>query len=347
MAAEHSDVFHHIRDFRYFELPSFLGGHSENLPTLTLPGGYELHLTKFMVLQVVAGLIVTIIFTGLARHIRTGQPARGRFWNFWEMLALFIRDEVVRPAIGTGHHDHGEGHDHGDHGHGDIHAEHLGETLGDPPAMNLGGMSHDGTLKNGPPDMPAVYSEVPPTGEHPADKYLPYIWSCFFYVLIANLLGAIPWLGSATGNISVTGALAIVTFLAVIVSGSRKLGVVGFWKALVPGMDLPGPIALVLLPGIWLIEFVGLIIKHGVLAVRLFANIMAGHTVIAVILGFIAQAAAPDVAAAYPWLFWVVTPASILGQIGVGLLELFVAFLQAYIFAFLSALFIGAAVHPH
>jgi F-type H+-transporting ATPase subunit a len=92
---------------------------------------------------------------------------------------------------------------------------------------------------------------------------------------------------------------------------------------------------------------VGLIIKHGVLAVRLFANIMAGHTVIAVILGFIAQAAAPDVAAAYPWLFWVVTPASILGQIGVGLLELFVAFLQAYIFAFLSALFIGAAVHPH
>jgi F-type H+-transporting ATPase subunit a len=302
-----------------------------------LPGGYELQLTKYMLLQVVAGLVVTVIFTGLARRIASGVPAQGRFWNFWEMLALFIRDEVVRPAIGTGHHDHEE----------HLYADHLNETHGDPPAMDLGSMSHNGTLKNGPPDPAAVYEDVPATGDHPADKYLPYIWTCFFYVLVANLLGALPWLGSATANISVTGALAAATLLVVVVSGSRKLGVMGYWKALVPSMDLPGPIAIFLLPLIWVIEFAGLLIKHGVLAVRLFANIMAGHTVIAVILGFIAVAASPDIASVYPWLFWVVTPASIFGQVGIGLLELFVAFLQAYVFAFLSALFIGAAVHPH
>ncbi len=91
---------------------------------------------------------------------------------------------------------------------------------------------------------------------------------------------------------------------------------------------------------IWLIELLGLFIKHGVLCVRLFANIMAGHTVIFVILTFI-QAAAGS------WLFYVVVPGSVFGQIAIGMLELFVAFLQAYIFAFLSTLFIGTAVHPH
>jgi len=85
---------------------------------------------------------------------------------------------------------------------------------------------------------------------------------------------------------------------------------------------------------------IGLFIKHGVLSVRLFANIMAGHTVIAVILGFIALASDS-------WVFYLVTPASIVGQILIGGLELFVAFLQAYVFAFLSVLFIGAAIHKH
>ena len=81
------------------------------------------------------------------------------------------------------------------------------------------------------------------------------------------------------------------------------------------------------------------------LAVRLFANIMAGHTVIAVILGYIAVSGSPDFP--YPALYWLITPASVFGQIGIGMLELFVAFLQAYVFAFLAALFIGTAVHPH
>jgi F-type H+-transporting ATPase subunit a len=137
----------------------------------------------------------------------------------------------------------------------------------------------------------------------------------------------------------VTGALAIVTFGYVVLCGSQLSGFGGFLKSLVPHMDLPGPIAVILLPMIWLIEALGLLIKHGVLAVRLFANIMAGHTVLGVFLGFIALVDGP--------LWGVVMPASIVGQIGIGLLELFVAFLQAYVFALLASLFISAAVNPH
>lgn len=174
---------------------------------------------------------------------------------------------------------------------------------------------------------------------HPADKYLPYVWSVFFYILFCNLLGAIPLLGSPTADINVTGVLAFVTFLHVAYFGSQKSGFAGFLKSLVPHMDLPGPIAVILLPLIWLIEAGGLLIKHGVLAVRLFANIMAGHTVLGVFLGFIAVVDG--------FLWGLVTPASILAQVGVGLLELFVAFLQAYVFALLTSLFISAAVNPH
>lgn len=329
--SDHSkDVFHHIRDATHFELPGFLcdwlgfpPGHTPELPVIHL-GFYDFQITKFMVLQVIAGLLTLLIFTGLAWHVRNGRPARGRFWNFWEMLAVAIRDDVARPAIGTGH--HSEEHHSGDE-HADGHHESY-EQEGYPRLQDDDLHEHNHGLGT--------------TGTHPADKYVPFVWSCFFYVLFCNLLGALPWLGSATGHIAVTGALATVVFLYVVVSGSQKLGAVGFWKALVPTMDLPGAIAVALIPMIWGIELIGLFIKHGVLAVRLFANIMAGHTVIAVILSYIALAGTD-----LPALYWLITPASVLGQIGIGMLELFVAFLQAYVFAFLAALFIGAAVHPH
>ena len=293
MASGHSDVFHHVRDFPYFELPAGV--------RVDLPEVAGLQLTKFMVLQVVAFVAALLIFRGLARRVEGGTPVSGRWWNFWETLALFIRDEVVRPTIGDGHHDHGDEHDDDGHAH---HAE--------PVA----------------------------TGAHPADKYLPFAWSCFFYVLFCNLLGAVPWMGSATGEINVTAALAVVAFGATLCYGTREMGVVGFWANQAPGLDLPIALKVVLVPMIWVIEVIGLFIKHGVLCVRLFANIMAGHTVIAVILGFIA-------AAAHSWLWYMVAPASVLGQIGIGLLELFVAFLQAYVFAFLAILFIGAGIHEH
>jgi F-type H+-transporting ATPase subunit a len=107
----------------------------------------------------------------------------------------------------------------------------------------------------------------------------------------------------------------------------------------VPHLDVNPALKVLLWPLMFVIELVGLLIKHIVLAVRLFANMFAGHTVLAVILGFILVAKGA--------LFYLVTPASIIGVILLSLLELFVAFLQAYIFTFLSALFIGFAVHPH
>ena len=182
----------------------------------------------------------------------------------------------------------------------------------------------------------------PCIGRHDADRFVPFLWTMFLFVLGCNLIGMVPWMGSPTGALATTGALAMTTFLVVVGSGMAKLGAVGFWKAQVPHMDLPGPIALVLIPLIFVIEILGLFIKHGVLAVRLLANMMAGHVVLSVIMAFIAASAS---AGAVIW--GGVTLTSVLGATALSMLELFVAFLQAYIFTFLSALFIGAAVHPH
>ncbi len=183
----------------------------------------------------------------------------------------------------------------------------------------------------------------PAIGHHDGDKFLPFLWTLFFFVLFANLLGILPWMGSATGSIATTGALAIITLAVVIGAGSAKLGVVGFWKGLVPHMDLPKPIAIVLIPLIFVIELIGLLIKHFVLSVRLLANMFAGHLVLAVVIGFIGAEALVQ----YSPLWFGVTAASIFGAVALNLLELLVAFIQAYIFTFLSALFIGMAVHPH
>ena len=181
---------------------------------------------------------------------------------------------------------------------------------------------------------------LPAIGSHDVDRFVPLVWSVFFFVLGCNLMGMLPWMGSPTAAFAVTAALAFVTFLVVIGSGMAKLGAIGFWKAQVPHMDLPKPVAIFLVPMIFVIEVMGLLIKHFVLAVRLLANMIGGHVVLAVLLAFIA-------ATGGSMLFWGVMPASVLGATALSLLELLVAFIQAYIFAFLTALFIGMAVHPH
>lgn len=293
MSAEHSDNFHHVRDFAFFELPR---GMKLELPSLL---GFQI--TKFMVLQVVAAVIVFLIFRGLSKRIASGQPAKGRFWNFWEMMALFVRDEVVRPTIGDGHHDHGDDHGH-DHGHA-AEVEH---------------------------------------GGHFADRFLPFIWSCFFYVLICNLLGAIPFLGSATGNINVTAVLATCAFGATCIYGVQAMGVGGFFGNLIPDTGMTGVAGLGMSVGMFAIELMGFFIKHSILALRLFGNIMGGHTALGIMLAFIAGAASESTA-----LWGVVTVGSVLGQVGVGLLELLVAVLQAYVFAFLATIFIAGAIHKH
>jgi F-type H+-transporting ATPase subunit a len=152
----------------------------------------------------------------------------------------------------------------------------------------------------------------------------------------------LPWAGSPTASFSVTLALAGVTFATVVVAGMMKFGPLGFFVNQVPSMDLPLPLAIVLKPMIFAIEMLGLLIKHGLLAVRLLANMVAGHLVLLGIMGLITAAAASSTGT---WA--TVTAISVVGSALFSLLELFVAFLQAYIFTFLSALFIGAAVHQH
>jgi F-type H+-transporting ATPase subunit a len=329
------DPFHHVVDAAYFDIP-FLG-------EFQLPFG----LTKFMVLQAVAFLLALLIFVPLSRKIRNGDPVRGRFWGFWEMLCLYIRDEVVRPTIGDpnthnadfggiNHHDSGaEPRGQFDPGHDDP----LKETLG--PIRHVEDKLH-------------THLPSHELGGHPADKYLPFIWSLFFYVLFCNVLGAIPGLGSPTGSLSVTVPLAIIVFVAVVGIGMKASGAAGFWKSLVPQMDVPALLKPFLIALLWPIELFGLLVKHFVLAVRLYANMMAGHTVLFVILAFISLAAnswlnpANGGGGALGYgMYGAITLASIGGQIFISLLELFVAFLQAYVFAFLATLFVSAAVHPH
>jgi F-type H+-transporting ATPase subunit a len=303
-----ADTFHHVRDFPFFELPHGVGSqfeyHGHTVYGIQLPNILGLQITKFMVLQLVAAGLTFVIFRGLSKRVQSGEPTRGRFWNFWEVLALYIRDEVVRPTIGDHHHDDHGDDDHGGNGHGDS----------------------DYTAKAG----------------HDADRFLPFIWSCFFYILFCNLLGAVPMLGSPTGAISVTIPLAIAVFVHNIIAGTRQFGFIGFLANQCPPMDVPPLMKMALVPLIWVLEILGLVIKHVVLAIRLFANIMAGHTVVGVMLGFIAADGVAGTGMAY-----LVTPASIFGQVAIGLLELFVAFLQAYVFAFLATMFLSTCVHSH
>jgi F-type H+-transporting ATPase subunit a len=178
-------------------------------------------------------------------------------------------------------------------------------------------------------------------GDHDADHFVPLLWTVFFFILTCNLFGMLPWLGAPTGAFGATFALACVIFGTVLVAGMKKFGVVGFWLNQVPHMELPlllSPLKLM----IFAIEFIGLFIKHAVLAVRLLANMVAGHLVLLGIMGIIVAAAE---ASHGTWL--AATTASVLGSTLFSCLELFVAFLQAYVFTFLSALFISAAVHHH
>jgi len=180
----------------------------------------------------------------------------------------------------------------------------------------------------------------PAIGKHDADKFVPLLWTIFLFVLACNLLGMIPWVGAPTGSFSVTMGLALVTFAAVLIAGSIRFGVIGFWKNQVPSMGLPLPLAIPIVPMLFAIEVLGLFIKHAVLGVRLVANMVAGHLVLLAIMGLAVAAAQSST--------WPITAGiSVVGSALFSCLELFVAFLQAYVFTFLSALFIGSAVHHH
>ena len=182
----------------------------------------------------------------------------------------------------------------------------------------------------------------PSLGEHEADRYLPFLWTLFLFILFCNLLGMLPFLGSPTASIYVTGALALCALVAIPTAAIAKMGVVPYLKSLWPHLDIPIPVfGFVIKLLICVIEILGTFIKCAVLAVRLFANMFAGHMVLATIMLFVVLAA--NVAFG---LWMTVTIGSVLGVVALSFLELFVAFLQAYVFVFLTALFMGMAVHP-
>lgn len=177
------------------------------------------------------------------------------------------------------------------------------------------------------------------------DRFIPYIWSVFFFILFCNLLGMIPinaFLGlfmahpphiggTPTGNIKVTATLAIFTMLMMVVNGLR-LGGKHYLAHFCPG---PLWLAPLLVP----VEIVGLFAKIFALTVRLFANMMAGHILLATLIGFATvMSGVIGIGIAIP---------SILGAVAISMLEIFVALLQAFIFTFLTALFLGQSIVFH
>ena len=182
----------------------------------------------------------------------------------------------------------------------------------------------------------------PVFGKKDGDKFLPLLWTIFLFILGCNLLGMIPWLGAPTGAFGVTVALAVIILATGMMIGSFRLKpfFIGYWLNLMPQMELPTLMAIIIKPMLMAIELLGLFIKHGVLAVRLLANMVAGHLVLLGIMGI-----ALTFADSGGW--YIAAPISILAATLFSCLELFVALLQAYVFTFLAALFLNAAIHHH
>ena len=172
------------------------------------------------------------------------------------------------------------------------------------------------------------------------DRYISILWSLFFFILTLNLLGLMPldklvflfikeehWGGAATANIWITGALATFSFLLFHLAGIRQKGIVHYLATLSPKVPWP------MLPFMFVMELLSSFVRLFSLAIRLFANILAGHILIGVLLGFIVI-----------FKTYMAAGASIAMTTLMSLLEVFVAFLQAYIFVFLTTIFIMFAV---
>ena len=180
-------------------------------------------------------------------------------------------------------------------------------------------------------------------GKEMGPTYAPLIMAFFFFILIANLLGLVPFGASVTGNLAVTGALAVITFLTIEIGGMYKLGFKGYMGTIfphIPGMHGVG--GAVMTVAMAPIEILSKFVKPIALAIRLFGNMLAGHFVILSLFGIVFLfGALPAIAI---WPVSIVTAAVVLG---VMFLELIVAGLQAYVFALLSAVFIGLMQHEH
>lgn len=162
-------------------------------------------------------------------------------------------------------------------------------------------------------------------------RFVPYLLTTFFFILTCNLLGLVPFMATATGNISVTAGLAALAFLMIQWGGIRSHGLVGYLRSIVPH-----GVPLALYPIMVPVEIIGMLVKPFALCLRLFANMTAGHIVILSLLGMI-----------FIFESVYVAPISVGFALFIYLLELLIAFIQAYIFTMLTSLFIGMTVHSH
>ncbi|WP_449257699.1 F0F1 ATP synthase subunit A [Chlorobium limicola] len=264
----HSDkpgdvIMHHILDSNVYAFEPFGEVH---LPKIVV-GGFDISITKHVVIMWIAAAIVLLVFgsVGGAYRKMTAKNAPKGLANAMEALVDFIRLDVAKSNIGPGF-----------------------------------------------------------------EKFLPYLLTVFFFILLCNLLGLVPYGATPTGNINVTLTLAVFTFFITQTAALKAHGVKGYLAHLTAGTHWS--LWIIMIP----IEIIGLFTKPFALTVRLFANMTAGHIVILslIFISFILKSYIVAVAVSVPF------------SIFIYLLEIFVAFLQAFIFTMLSALFIGlATVH--
>ena len=268
-------IFHHTSDASEIETP-FGAIHLPHWPDVHI-GGLTVNFspTKHVVFMILAAALVLLTMwvakRGLQKQRADRETPRG-FAGFIEFIVLWLRDDVVLPAVGRAN-----------------------------------------------------------------ARFVPFVVGLFFFVLYMNLLGLIPWGATATGNLAVTGTLAIIVFLVVEIAGFLKLGFKGYMGTIfmhVPGMSGPGALAIsvAMAP----IEILGKLVKPFALAVRLFGNMTAGHFVVLSLTGIILFFG--------NWLIGGVTAVVIAAIL---LLETLVGALQAYVFALLAATFIGLMQHEH
>jgi len=176
---------------------------------------------------------------------------------------------------------------------------------------------------------------LPVLGGHGGERYIPFVLSLFFFVLLCNLFGLVPYGSTATGNVSVTATLALITFIVVEIAGMRALGkgylgTIIYWPHDMP-LLMKLPLSLIMTP----VEIVGKFTKPFALTIRLFANMIAGHVIILALIGLIFMFGFGVAIAAIPMALFIM------------FLEILVAFIQAFIFALLASVFIGQIRAAH
>jgi F-type H+-transporting ATPase subunit a len=256
-----TELLHHVQDAKELDTPFGILHLPQFQPFHVAGIAIDMSITKHVVFLWCAALILCAVAIAVARK-NSRRPVPTGFGNLFEMVVVFLRDEVAIPNMG-------------------------------------------------------------PAGL----RYMPYLLTTFFFILVMNLLGLIPWGASATGNINVTAGLAIIAFVMIQVSAIRAQGF-GHYLA-----HMTGGVHWSLWPIMIPIEILGLFTKPFALCMRLFANMLGGHIVIVSLLGLI------FVFGSY---FIAIGPVSFV--VGINFLELFVAFLQAYIFVMLTSLFMGLGI---